>query len=455
MNFVTGTIVVFVVLAVGAGLLFLQDGFHLDEFRDVPLSDELVSEISTSSQITEDVILASSTEGKTMNERSFIDVIADAIPGLPSTSVAPASDTKNTPGPSAPAPRINIDAIPVYVVKNSWEFSGTEAFQTPTTKRPPTINFVDASKIPDVAINPQAVVLIRCKYTYSYNGTADGVIPAPQYARGSGVVVSPDGYILTVAHLIRAEEINKINKKYEDTSVTWKFDSCEAAPTDSKRTPIDADESLDPTDYNFMPARVIYAPSDLEYNPYQFDNPDQPGDTLYGYFGSDLDFALLKVDGEQMPYAPLIEKLVYMPLGEPMIGLGYPGLTIPGPQSLERIDGVFNGFSYFTSSSCVEKTVLEECGLNYQTKRYKEDYKALYGKETSLGKYTSYFRGGFSGGPLFYRGAVAGILVTSIENPYSNLYDLTHGQWNWVDARAVSEFIPTLRRAGISLPTVP
>ena len=106
------------------------------------------------------------------------------------------------------------------------------------------------------------------------------------------------------------------------------------------------------------------------------------------------------------------------------------------------------------SSSCSSLKILEECGLNYQTKRYKVDYEALYGTPTNLGKYTSYFRGGFSGGPLFYKGNVVGILVTSSENPYTNLHDLTE-IWNWVNARATSEIVPALERAGISVTTVP
>jgi hypothetical protein len=158
-----------------------------------------------------------------------------------------------------------------------------------------------------------------------------------------------------------------------------------------------------------------------------------------------------------LPYVPLIPKLLYLQQGDSMLGLGYPGHDIASiPVNLERIDTGFYGFSWQQDSSCAGKSVVENCGVRYQSRRYKDDYKALYDVPTDLGLYTDYFRGGFSGGPIFYKGYVAGIMLTSREDTYSNLYDLGYvGQWNWVDSLSSEEIVTALAQQGISVPLAP
>ncbi|MCL9972049.1 MAG: serine protease [Candidatus Pacebacteria bacterium] len=389
-----------------------------------------------------------------ISQTGFVGPLTRAkINSLLTESPVQSSQSTTTPQVAAQTPPLSLLGIPFYMIKNTWTFSGLESFQKMSDKRPPIEHFIDSSQVPDLAVNPETVVLVRCKFVGSYTYATDQK-PTPMHSIGSGVIVSPEGHILTAAHIIRDQEINLINKENQNTNIVWKRDSCEVARTDSALTPIDSGAYANWKNPAFLPATIVFLPTDAEYNAGKFEDPDRPGKMLYFDYGADLDFALLQVSGSNLPYAPLVEKLVLPKLGDKMIGLGYPGLAVGTTLSLERIDTTFSGFSWLESSSCNTKSVLQSCGLNYQSRRYKEDFKALYEKQTSLGKHTSYFRGGFSGGPLFYKGHVIGVLLTSMENPYSNLYDLTHGQWNWVDARATSEIIPALKQAGITLPTV-
>lgn len=346
-----------------------------------------------------------------------------------------------------------LSAVPFFMIKNTFAFSSTTAFQTPSSKRPSTRRVVSGADLEERPINPKTVVLVRCKFTGAYiNSTTEP--PEPLVTTGSGTLVSSDGHILTAAHIIRDAERNVVFKEY-GYNIRWTREACDVAFTDGTLTPIDASYRTQGSATAFVPATIVFEPTDVQYNPFKFEDPDRPGKIVYLEGGSDLDFALLKVATTGVAYAPMAGKLVIPKIGDHMIGLGYPGLVISAPLALERIDTVFNGFSWHESSTCTLKAVPEDCGLNYQAKRYKENFKTLYGKSTNLGKHTSYFRGGFSGGPLFYKGHVIGILVTSMENEYSNMYDLTAGQWNWVDARATSELAPLIQAAGIALPTAP
>lgn len=368
------------------------------------------------------------------------------IPVLAATSSVnvPTVPTTITSAPPVPV-------IPFYVAKTIWEFSdNTSPFQLPATNTPPVSNFIDPSLLIEKQIDPRSVVLVRCLYVPDYSKTSYKGSIEPQVFSGSGVVISPEGHILTAGHILNGAVL------LEDpgSNVTWTRKACDVAQTSASLTPIDPSAATS-NKTRFDAADIVFEPSATEFNVIKVTDPDNPGRTITLGGGADLDFALLQVKDLNLPYAPISSKLLSLKPGEKTIGLGYPGV-VGNPYNLERIDGQFDGYIWSEYSTCVGKMLAERCGVSYQTKRYKNDYKKLYGVQSELGKYTSYFRGGFSGGPLFYKGNVIGIITFGRENSYTNLYDLsTVGLWNWVVALSSNEIVTTLKMHGINLTTVP
>ncbi len=373
--------------------------------------------------------------------------------GTPVTST-PIIATTTIAVPAVPAPSVStpqVPAIPFYVAKTIWEFSdNTSPFQLPATNTPPASNFVDPALFTEKQIDPRAIVLVRCLYVPDYSKTSYKGSTEPQVFSGTGVVVSPEGHILSAGHILNGAVL----LEESGSNVTWTRKGCDIAPTSSSLTPIDPSAGVS-NKTHFDPVEIVFEPSATEFNVIKVTDPDSPGKTITLGGGADLDFALLQVKGLNLPYAPLASKLLSLKPGEKTIGLGYPGVA-GNPYGLERIDGQFDGYIWSEYSTCVGKMIVERCGVSYQTKRYKNEYKKLYGVQTELGKHTSYFRGGFSGGPLFYKGNVIGIITFGRENSYTNLYDLsTVGLWNWVVALSSNEIVTTLRMHGINLATVP
>ena len=286
------------------------------------------------------------------------------------------------------------------------------------TRTPPREHYIAPEKLSPRPVNPRTVVLVRCVFK-SGDREVGGAL-------GSGVVISPEGHILTAAHILKPEN---------DDAEKWKLDACSIAATDADLAPIDAYAA---GNQRFIPAEVVY----------------EPNDALY-HNGHDLDFAILKIRDSSLPFVSMVRGLISLQPGDEVLALGYPGMET-GLQALERYDGIYDNLFWFTDSLCSKSEVVKTCGTRYRTKRHKATYKPLYFKKTELGIYTSFIRGGFSGGPMFYQGNLIGILVTTIENAYSDLWDLSQdGYWNWLHALTTDDIVSHLKVKGIALPTVP
>ena len=253
---------------------------------------------------------------------------------------------------------------------------------------------------PDFLVNPisllekeidvKSIVLIRCLFQSQY--FKDSVQPwaEQEYNVGSGVIVSPKGYILTARHIleVRPEMLN------DPAGRKWTLQRCDAAQTDKDLAEIGSIKFWNQgDDQKFKSAKVIFKTTDDQYR---------------GSAG--LDFAFLKIDSNtNFPYMELSKNLLFFDKKTPVIAIGYPGRESVSPQKLERFDAEFIQLTYYDQSLCDGS--IKPCGFRYAIRRYPLDYQKDFWKATDLGIITPYFRGGFSGGPVFYKGNLIGIVT--------------------------------------------
>lgn len=233
-------------------------------------------------------------------------------------------------------------------------------------------------------IDIRAVVLVRCLLQTQFYSISSQPWNEQQYNIGSGVIISPEGYILTARHILDPRE----ELSNDPAGRVWERKHCEVATVESSQEEI----SLH-SDNLFRRAEVVYKPGEEQYR-------DSAG----------LDFSVLKTGSDRpLPYFPLVPKIASLPEGAPVVALGFPGREVASPQKLERFDAALAGLTYYEESSC-DGTIMP-CGIRYFLKRYPYDYENDFWKPTPLGIITPYFRGGFSGAPVFYKGNLIGIIT--------------------------------------------
>ena len=267
-------------------------------------------------------------------------------------------------------------------------------------------------------IDIRSVVLIRCLFQTQFYSESSQPWNEQQYNVGSGAVVSPEGHILTARHILspREEMLN------DPAGRVWERKYCEVAMTgeDQREIPMSAGDL-------FKKAEIVYIPSENQYK---------------GSAG--LDFSILKISSEKpLPYSPIFPRIVSLPEGAPIIAIGYPGREISSPQKLERFDGQFSGFTYYEESSC--DGTITPCGIRYFLKRYPYDYEKDFWTATPLGIITPYFRGGFSGAPIFYRGNLIGVVTHGLSGDY------TKSGWDESFALASYDIFETIKGLNIML----
>ncbi len=255
-------------------------------------------------------------------------------------------------------------------------------------KKPPDPRITSSNSVTTSQIDIEAIVLVRCRFENQYFKTSNQPWGEERFSLGSGIIISEAGYILSVKHLFEFEK-----EKNDLSDRKWIRTDCAAAQTTRDQTPIHPTNPNDsPNDPEFKNVSIIFEPTSKEYNQ-----------------ANDLDFIILKAAGLRPSYHKLEPHLIGFEKDDKIIAVGYPGKIVSTPQTLERWDGGYQTLASLEGSSCSGE--LTPCGLRYMATRLLKEYRDLFYKESPLGIYSPYFRGGFSGAPAFYNGNLIGIIT--------------------------------------------
>ena len=285
----------------------------------------------------------------------------------------------------------NIPSLtPPIIQPTSTPTSTTPIIQTP----PPTL--------PSRHITPKSIVGLLCYYTTSNPAVASafGNENGKIEAKGSGVIIHPDGYILTAKHIVDPAFVKWF---YYGTSTeqviedTLTFDYCEVGLPNTENLPTPQEiQSLNPSIELQHPFPYI---ATLDFNPVS--------NSLSNLEYESLDFAILKItrtrdDCQTFNMCKLPNSFSYnpvtidtLPANYPLINFGYPA---------EVINSQGGGFSTFLLKGAVG---------------YLDSY--VHGDQ-HLKNIPLYFKWsaddvlpGRSGSPVFWKGYVVG-LVSSIQS---------------------------------------
>lgn len=242
-----------------------------------------------------------------------------------------------------------------------------------------------SGRVEEKEINLQGIVLLRCLFHSQYYKESKQPWNEARYTIGSGILISPEGHILTANHLLSFAETDLAGR-------VWQRQSCEAAETESAATEILATGPF--TAENFQPAEILFSPTDDEYRD-----------------GFGLDFAILKIKTPAHPdaAAALTPYFFQFNPSDKIVVIGYPGKIYNVAQRLERFDGTFAQAGYDGRSSC--NGTLTPCGFRYFVERDVLKFQPNFWKETELGIVSPSFRPGFSGAPAFFKGNLIGIVT--------------------------------------------
>jgi len=271
---------------------------------------------------------------------------------------------------------------------------------------------ITSTSLVEKEINIENIALIRCLFRTQFYEISVQPWNEQEYNVGTGVVISPDGHILTVRHIleVRSEMLN------DPAGRVWVLERCEAAFTDLNQSNISAIRDND----RFQLAEIIFKPSNSQY-----------------LKSAGLDFVILKVEDRQTTsYQQLTNDLIKFEKGDEIITIGYPGRESISSQKLERFDSEFFGVLYYEESSC--DGTIKPCGLRYSVRRFSMKYQSEFGKLTNLGIITPYFRGGFSGAPAFFKNNLVGIIT------HGSSGDKTKSGWDEVSILTSYDIFETL-----------
>ncbi len=275
------------------------------------------------------------------------------------------------------------------------------------------------SSIPtqQTSINPASIVGVDCHYLDRSNGLG-------LQFKGSGVIISPTGVILTVRHLVDLVYTSELepNAVSAQTAANFSLDYCEVGqvPADSALPTASDIRSINPS--ILVPvlgyrAKLKYVPSNL---------------LLSDLERKRLDFALLQIDGvsndgptfgftklpDSFPTATLL-KYDSLDIGNEVITYGFPGditdaksgsfnqLYLAG--SVGRVKEIYGGDSYFYNQPFVINTAME-------------------------------VRSGRSGSPLFWNGKVAGIINAHAADNVTDSYSVS----SEVIYKMIASIVPNL-----------
>lgn len=289
--------------------------------------------------------------------------------------------------------------------------------------------FVEPATMAEKKINIQTIVMVRCAFYSQYFKESSQPWNEEKFRVGSGVIISPDGHILTAEHIaVKDLSPDKSGRK-------WKRGECYIAQTDARQTPIvSVGYWGQPDDPRFKKTDIVFEPTKEEY-------ADSSG----------LDFAILKIEEPvKTSFAALVPKLIDFREdgGAPILTIGYPGKISSVPQELERLDAKFKELTYFKNSPC--DGTIKACGLRYQALRSLSEYLNIFWKKTALGIITPYFRKGFSGAPAFFKGNLVGIVTHGKSGDDPAVAGIQVSEPDSEDILTSYDISETLKKNGIS-----
>lgn len=260
---------------------------------------------------------------------------------------------------------------------------------------------ISADFLEEKNINAESIAAVQClwDYTYPENVSEDSRFHEPFYSQGSGIVITETGHILTVNHVVE----NKVTREQDPTGKKWFLKKCEAALTD---------ESASLLPYNspsFKEAEIVFQPTSEEYD-YKSESR------------ADFDFAVLKFkESKTRSFTPMLDMLTDSGLKEKSVFLtGYPGAALTGKREiktleffsdLEKYKGIGTGSSAFFYQA-----------VSNQYKAASDSYKKFQEDLFASGQDDRLVRGGFSGSPVFLKGNLMGIVISS-SLPYEETQD--------------------------------
>lgn len=297
-----------------------------------------------------------------------------------------------------------------------------ERSQTIRNTLPLPPKLIPASSLAEREVTAKSIVLVRCLFDSDLDAQSE-------IGGGSGVFISPEGHILTAAHVVR-----DIPATYHQVR-NWTKEKCQIALTDEEQTPVLVHDEDDEAGV-FMDVEVLFEPSDEEY---------------YEGFGND--YALLKANFDSSDYyVPIVDKFIVFDQYDKIISSGYPSKIHNKPFELERVDGTFVYMDLFSAvlkkdnqQYCWEE--IDGCGIHYIVKRPLFDATMVQNREkTEFGVEAPLARGGLSGGPSFYKGNLIGIATKA--EWYSTLYGLGGVHYDALYISNSYEIAESMRRHG-------
>ncbi|MDP3956574.1 MAG: serine protease [bacterium] len=232
-----------------------------------------------------------------------------------------------------------------------------------------------------------------------YVNSSDPLFSFNKIAGGSGIIISPDGYILTARHVIdgpyRAQTDRTLTQEEIDLYSRYKLDYCEVG------VPAISANKLNDVQLNYMKPPYQYV-AHVDFVPLNIQGLSETEKGL-------LDFAILKIDGynPEFPSHPsaLPESFPYNGFlnGSPAIGEGILTYSYPGffkdiwtnPTSLRK--GIGKILRYYTGDK-------------------------YYADENIIFDITSDSQiPGSSGGGVFWKGYIAGIIFRGQTNVFERV----------------------------------
>lgn len=318
-------------------------------------------------------------------ENNFDNRVAIPTSSLTVVSISPQIITitppKPIPPPTQQSKKVNSDipiAIPTPVITQSVP-STTPSIVSPDVK--------------EREITLEAVVSLAC-----YFNSSDESLHYRMRISGSGVIISPDGYILTARHIVDqqytawAYQETLTKEQIHDHSILT-LDYCEVGTPSIRADRIKAVEvSYMKPPYQFI-AHPIFVPSQ---------------NNLSEYEEKFLDFAILKIDGlnpQFSTYSPIYklpDNFLYnqflneLPaIGENIVSYTYPALYA----------GLYNRPDEYISLRRHEGKILK--------------YHTIDSNENMLFDLSSDSEyPGSSGGPVFFKGHLIGIIISGETNVF-------------------------------------
>lgn len=260
---------------------------------------------------------------------------------------------------------------------------------------------ISADFLEEKNINTESIVAVQClwDYTYPENVSEDSRFHEPFYSQGSGIVITSAGHILTVNHVVE----NKVTREQDPTGKKWFLKKCEAALTDPGLSPLPYDSP------EFKEAEIVFQPTSEEYD-YKSESR------------ADFDFAVLKFKENKIyAFTPMLDMLTDSGLKEKSVFLtGYPGAALTGKREIKTLE-------FFSDLEKYKGIGTGSSALFYQavSKQYKaasDSYKKFQEDLFASGQDDRLVKGGFSGSPVFLKGNLTGIVISS-SLPYEEAQD--------------------------------